>query len=199
MVLCFKFQVLTVCNVPFVEALISSPSKVSLGRVDGLKKQIFFWVLRGTFIHRNPWPPNFYANSKRFSLDVPASALPIFLIFPGIFVLLEAMHSRVSFARNVTWRILGQVLIANIGSQHVFFNLRFFEFTGVSRWGPLGMSRLPTSWGLFRNGNRSGKENNQETHGNRGLGHAVGPWGCFRMSCQFWDLMIFNEAGCVIL
>lgn len=41
MVLCFKFQVLTVCNVPFLEALISSPSKVSLGRVDGLKADPF--------------------------------------------------------------------------------------------------------------------------------------------------------------
>lgn len=195
MVLCFKFQVLTVCNVPFLEALISSPSKVSLGRVDGLKADLF---LSSTFIHRNPWPPFFYAHSKRFSSDVPASALAILLIFPGIFVLLEAMRSRFSFTRNLTWRIFG----ASTDRNHwiptcFFFDLGFFEFTGVSRWGPLGMSRLVTAWDSFET--ETGPEKKTTGNSRPGFGHAVGPWGCFRMSCQFWDLMIFNEAGCVIL
>ena len=70
-------------------------------------------------------------------------------------------------------RILGQVLIANIGSQHVFFDLGFFEFTGVSRWGPLGMSRLVTAWDSFE----TETDPEKKTTGNSrpGFGHVVGP------------------------
>ena len=72
--------------------------------VDGLNSKSLS-EFSGDIHSSQPLTTFFYAHSKRFSLDVPASPLAILLIFRRIFVLLEvleAMRNRVSFVRNLT-------------------------------------------------------------------------------------------------